>query len=113
MHHGMRTIVYPVKDLTRAKALYRALLGVEPNMDEAYYVGFRVGEQEIGLDPRGHAQGMSGPVGYWQVEDIERELERLVAAGAQVQQPIKNVGGGRLVAVLGDGEGNAIGLVRG
>jgi hypothetical protein len=36
-------------------------------MDEAYYVGYRIGNQEIGLDPHGHTQGMTGPVCYWQV----------------------------------------------
>jgi catechol 2,3-dioxygenase-like lactoylglutathione lyase family enzyme len=30
MTSGFRTIIYPVKDLAKAKALYRALLGVAP-----------------------------------------------------------------------------------
>jgi catechol 2,3-dioxygenase-like lactoylglutathione lyase family enzyme len=53
MNHGIKTIIVPVKDLAAAKALYAALLGVEPYADAPYYVGFRVGEQEIGLDPNG------------------------------------------------------------
>jgi extradiol dioxygenase family protein len=59
----MRTAIYPVKDLAQAKTLYGKLLGVAPYMDEACYVGFRVGDQEVGLDPRGHSQGMTGSVG--------------------------------------------------
>src|SRR6266849_6302839 len=67
MNQGIRTVIYPVTDLAQAKTLYRKLLGVEPYADEAYYVGFRVGDQEIGLDPHGHNQGMTGPVGYFHV----------------------------------------------
>lgn len=57
MTAGITTFIYPVKDLAKAKALYRELLGVEPYSDEAYYVGFTVEGQEIGLDPLGHSQG--------------------------------------------------------
>jgi hypothetical protein len=41
MTTGMRTVIYPVKDLAQAKTLYGKLLGVAPYVDEAYYVGFR------------------------------------------------------------------------
>ena len=64
MTSGIRIVIYPVKDLARAKTLYGKLLGVAPYMDEPYYVGFRVGDQEVGLDHRGHSQGMTGPVGF-------------------------------------------------
>ena len=69
MTSGLSTVIYPVKDLARAKALYAALLG-EPAMDAPYYVGFQVGDQQLGLDPHGHDQGLTGPVGYWTVDDI-------------------------------------------
>jgi len=48
----MRTVIYPVKDLARAKKLYGKLLGAAPSMDEAYYVGFSVEGQDIVLVPR-------------------------------------------------------------
>ena len=67
MIQGIRLFVYPVKDIAQAKTLYSKLLGIEPYADEAYYVGFRVGDQEIGLDPYGHQKGMTGPIDYWQV----------------------------------------------
>jgi hypothetical protein len=51
MNQGVKTVIYPVNDLARAKAFYRILLGVEPYADQPYYVGFRIGDQEIGLDP--------------------------------------------------------------
>jgi predicted enzyme related to lactoylglutathione lyase len=92
MNHGIRTIIYPVKDAGRAKGLFGKLLGSEPYVNQPYYVGFRVGEQEIGLLPNGHATGMSGPLGYFHVDDIKKTLEALVKEGAQIQQPVKDVG---------------------
>jgi hypothetical protein len=62
-------------------------------MDKAYYVGFSVGGQDVGLDPHGHSKGMTGPVGYWHVDDIEESLKLLLDAGAEAQQAIKDVGG--------------------
>ena len=67
---GIRTFIYPVKDIAQAKALYSKFLGIEPYMDEAYSVGFKIGDQDIGLDPNGHKQGMTGPVGYYHVDDM-------------------------------------------
>ena len=112
MTSGIRTIVFPVEDMTTAKTLFGALVGAAPYADEAYYVGFRIGDQEIGLDPNGHSQGLTGPVGYWHVEDIEKSLELLLDAGAQTQQAIRDVGGGKLVATVTDPDGNVIGLVQ-
>src|SRR3989440_10240425 len=112
MNQGLKQFNYPVKDLTQAKKLYSTLLGVEPYMDKAYYVGFRVGDQEIGLDPHGHNQGMTGPVGYFHVSDIRQSLQALLDAGAHTQQEVKDVGGGRLIAWVKDADGNIIGLLQ-
>jgi len=112
MTQGIRTFIYPVKDIAQAKTLYSKLSGVEPYADEAYYVGFRVGDQEIGLDPNGHNHGMTGPVGYWHVNDIEKSLKLLLNAGAQAQQKVKDVGGGKLTASVRDADGNIIGLIQ-
>jgi predicted enzyme related to lactoylglutathione lyase len=112
MIQGIRTFIYPVKDLEQAKTLYSALLGVKPYMDAAYYVGFQVGDQQIGLDPNGHSQGMIGPVGYWHVDDIQQSLQALLDAGAQIQQDVKDVGGGKLIATVKDADGNMIGLIQ-
>lgn len=110
MTTGMRTIIFPVTNLDGAKTLYGQLLGVAPSMDAPYYVQFNVGGHEIGLDPNGHKQGMTGPVAYWDVDDIQETVRQLVAGGAQLQQPVRDVGGGLLVAVVRDGDGNPIGL---
>jgi predicted enzyme related to lactoylglutathione lyase len=112
MTSGLKTIVYPVKDPAKAKALFSDLLGAEPHVDQPYYIGFNVAGQEVGLDPNGHAQGMTGPVPYWHVEDIEASLKRLQAGGAQVQQPATDVGDRKLVARVADADGNVIGLIQ-
>jgi predicted enzyme related to lactoylglutathione lyase len=109
MNAGIKLVVYPARDLARAKTLYGKLLGIAPYADEACYVGFRVGDQELGLDPNGHK---SGPVAYWQVSDIRKTVQSLLESGAQTQQEVKGVGGGKLVATLRDGDGNLIGLMQ-
>lgn len=111
MTPGFRMMIYPVRDLARAKSLYGGLPGVEPYADAPYYVGFRVGDQEIGLDPNGHDKGMTGPLGYWQVEDIITALDALVEAGATVQQAITDVGGSKRIASVRDADGNVTALV--
>jgi predicted enzyme related to lactoylglutathione lyase len=112
MTTGIRTVIYPVKDLAGAKTLYAELSGAAPYADEPYYVGFRVGDQEIGLDPNGHSQGMTGPLGYWHVDDIKESLELLLDAGAEEQQAIRDVGGGKRIATVKDADGNVIGLLQ-
>ena len=66
----------------------------------------------LGLDPNGHNQGMTGPVGYFHVSDIKNSLQSLLDAGAQVQQEVKDVGGGRLIASVKDADSNIIGLIQ-
>ncbi|MDO0929069.1 glyoxalase [Streptomyces sp. TG1A-8] len=112
MDAGLQTIIYPVTDLERAKRLFSALLGVEPHVDEPYYVGFRTGGQDVGLDPNGHARGMTGPVPYWPVADVRRRLAALLEAGAELLQDAQDVGGGRLIASVKDADGNPVGLLQ-
>ena len=112
MTAGLKTIIYPVKDLAQTKALFSALLGVEPYVDEPYYVGFKDAGQDVGLDPNGHKKGMTGPIGYWTVDDIEKQLATLVDAGAEVTQQPTNVGGGKLIATVKDTDGNVFGLMQ-
>ena len=108
MTKGVRTIIYPVSDIARAKSLFSKLAGVEPSQDTPYYVGFRVGDQDIGLDPNGHKHGTTP---YWHVPDIKRSWKQLLDGGAQTVQDVKDVGGGRLTAVAKDSDGNIIGLI--
>jgi predicted enzyme related to lactoylglutathione lyase len=109
---GIKTVLHPVSDLAAAKAVYTALLGVEPQADASYYVGFEAAGQHIGLVPGGGPQGMTSPVTYWHVPDIEAKLAEVTAAGATVKEPVRDVGGGRLVATFTDPDGNVLGLLQ-
>src|SRR5207248_11746534 len=106
MASGLETIIYPVKDLSVAKQLFGTAFGVPPYIDEPYYVAFNVGGQDVGLDPSGHAKGMTGPVTYWRVDDINESLAAIVAVGAETQKPGSDVGGGRPSARVKDAGGN-------
>ena len=109
---GIKTMLHPVSDLATAKAVYTALLGVPPQTDGSYYVGFGAAGQHIGLVPGGAPQGITSPVAYWHVPDIEAKLAEVTAAGATVKEPAHGVGGGRLVATVTDPDGNVLGLLQ-
>ena len=109
---GIKTVLHPVSDLATAKAVYSALLGVPPQTDSPYYVGFEAEGQQIGLVPGGGPQGMTSPVAYWHVPDIEAKLAEVTAAGATVNEPPHDVGAGRLVATVRDPDGNVLGLLQ-
>jgi predicted enzyme related to lactoylglutathione lyase len=109
---GIQTVLHPVSDLEAAKAVYTALLGMPPQTDSAYYVGYEAAGQQIGLVPGGGQQGMASPVAYWHVADIEAKLAEVTAAGATVKEAAHDVGGGRLVASFTDPDGNVLGLIQ-
>ncbi|HVG96220.1 MAG TPA: VOC family protein [Chloroflexota bacterium] len=109
---GIKTVLHPVSDLAAAKAVYTALLGVAPQTDGPYYVGYEAAGQQIGLVPGGGPQGMASPVAYWHVPDIAAKLAEVTAAGATVKEPAHDVGGGRLVATFADPDGNVLGLLQ-
>src|SRR5438309_12031849 len=93
---GLRTVIYHVSDLERAKAWYSKAFGVEPYFDESFYVGFNVGGYELGLDPdtKGVAPGAGGAVAYWGVPDVDAAVRHVAAAVASVRAWVAEVGGG-------------------
>jgi predicted enzyme related to lactoylglutathione lyase len=109
---GIRTVLHPVSDLAAAKAVYTALIGAPPQHDAEYYVGYETEGQHIGLVPGGAQQGMTAPVAYWHVPDIEAKIAEVTAAGASVNESPRDVGGGRLVATVTDRDGNVLGLLQ-
>jgi predicted enzyme related to lactoylglutathione lyase len=115
MNKGVSTVVYPVSDLAKAKSVFNRLLGVEPLYDDAYYVGYSLADADggvpiLGLDPNGHKRGMTGATPFWEVDDIKATVAGLLEAGATVIEDVHDVGGGGLVAILKDADGNMIGL---
>src|SRR2546430_8510676 len=108
---GIKIVLHPVTDLERAKVVYTALLGMPPQADSSYYVGFDVAGQHIGLVPSGGPQSMTSPVAYWHVPDIEAKPAEVTAAGAAVKESPRDVGGRRPAATFTDPDGNVLGPV--
>jgi predicted enzyme related to lactoylglutathione lyase len=102
-------VLYPASDMPKAKMFFTTLLGTEPYVDSKPYVGFKVGEMEVGLIHQ-NAEGSIPAVAYVTVDDINAALETLVAAGAEKAAEPRDVGYGMLVASIKDCDGNAIGL---
>jgi predicted enzyme related to lactoylglutathione lyase len=109
---GIKTVLHPVSDVAAAKTVYAALLGISPQTDSEYYVGFDTEGQHIGLVPGGGPQGLTSPVAYWHVSDLDAKLAEVTAAGATVKDAPRDVGGGRLVATVTDLDGNVLGLLQ-
>lgn len=110
---GLRTTIYKVGDLDRAKQWYARAFQVEPYFDEPFYVGFNVAGYELGLmkDDAPANVKTSNVLSYWGVEDIQRAVRRLIELGATEDTEPTNVGGEIVVASVKDPWGNVIGLI--
>ena len=110
---GLRTVVYKVSDLEKAKLWYAAAFQTEPYFEEPYYVGFNIGGYELGLLPEEihSAKKSVNVVAYWGVNEINKEYNRLIDLGASEDEKPTNVGGDLVVASVKDPWGNAIGLI--
>lgn len=110
---GLRTVIYHVLDLARAKAWYTRAFGVEPYFDKPFYVGFNIGGFELGLDPniKQVAPGPGGSVAYWKVQDVDAAVQQFTKSGAKLKAPVQDVGGSIRVATIADPIGNLIGLI--
>ena len=106
MANNIQIIVFPAKDLDKAKNFYNTFLGTEPYVDGPYYVGYKVGDQEVGLDPNSTV----GPIIYTDVQDIKRSLQDMTEVGAEIVQEPKDVGAGLLIAQVKDAVGNVVGF---
>ncbi|MEW6157160.1 MAG: VOC family protein [Verrucomicrobiota bacterium] len=110
MIRGLRTVIYHVNDLAKAKEWYNQVLDREPYFDQPFYVGYAVGGFELGLIPDG-TPGAGGCVAYWGVPDAAAELKRLEAMGVTVREPLQDVGEGIRVAAVSDPFGNTFGII--
>ena len=106
MANTIQVLVFPVKDLDKAKAFYSTYLGTEPYADSPYYVGYKVGDIEIGLDPNSSV----GPISYIDVDDIDVALSAMTEVGGEIIQAPKDVAAGLLIAQVKDAGGNVVGI---
>jgi predicted enzyme related to lactoylglutathione lyase len=109
---GLRTVIYHVDDIEKAKKWYSSVLGMEPYFDQQYYVGFKVGGFELGLDPdiKLVTKGNS-VVGYWKVDNVESVLKHILKLGAKMNTDIQDVGEGIKLATVIDPFGNIFGII--
>jgi lactoylglutathione lyase len=110
---GLRTTIYLVPDLAKAKAWYTKAFDTKPYFDEPFYVGFNIAGYELGLLPEEKPVGQrsANVLSYWGVDDIEAEYRRLVSLGATENEKPANVGGEIMVATVKDPWGNVIGII--
>lgn len=110
---GLRTVIYQVPDLHRAKAWYADVFQRTPYFDEPFYVGFNVGGYELGLHPadEGQAIGPGGATAYWGVTNLDATLAHLATLDIKPSSIPQDVGGGIRVVTIEDPFGNFVGLI--
>jgi len=104
MANSVLLIVYPAKDLANTKKFFSTYLDTEPYVDGEWYVGYKLGDMEVGLDPNG-----ATIISYIDTDDVEASLKTLKEVGAQVVKEPTDVGGGLKVAQVSI-DGNVLGL---
>jgi len=112
MFLGLRSVIYNVDNLQKAKEWYGRVLGADPSTDQPSSVSFNIGNDRLGLKLVDHSPGDNDPgnVAYWAVSDIKAEYKRLIELGATDQGGIRNVEGDLYVATLKDPFGNTLGI---
>ena len=110
---GLRTVVYMVDDLEKAKDWYSKVFKAKPYYDTPYYVGFNIGGYELGLHPKEKSKGTdNGTVlSYWGVENVEEVYNSLIKMGATKHEAPNNVGGDIVLATVYDPWKNIIGII--
>ncbi len=110
---GLRTTIYKVPDIQKAKDWYVKAFSKEPYFDQPFYVGFNIGGFELGLQPEENPiiNRTDNVETYWGVQDIQKEYERLIQIGAAEKEKPTNVGGQLMTATVKDPWGNIIGLI--
>ncbi len=111
---GLRTTIYKVNDLAKAKEWYTDAFGKPPYFDEPFYVGFNIGGFELGLLPQEGNEVVKksdSVLSYWGVEDIENEYQKLLNLGAAIHEKPTNVGGEIMVASVKDPWNNILGII--
>ncbi len=115
MFQGLRTVIYTVSDIKKAKAWYSAFLGIEPYFDQPFYVGYNVGGYELGLQPQeAEATGnkADGHLAYWGVEDADATARHLLELGAREHSAVQDVGDDIRLGSVVDPFGNILGFIK-
>lgn len=114
MFRKLRTVIYHVNDLDRAKEWYAKATGIQPYFDQPFYVGFDINGYELGLDPDiSRMVPGNQTISYWDVENLESAVKKISGLGAKIVLDKTNVGGPIFIAIIEDPFGNQLGLIEG
>ena len=110
---GLRTAIYKVPDIEKAKKWYTDAFVTEPYFDMPFYVGFNIAGYELGLQPdeKSDTHKSENVEMYWGVNNVEESYNRFIALGASAHQPPQNVGEEIIVATVKDPWNNIIGII--
>jgi len=110
---GLRTTIYKVGDINKAKEWYAKAFETQPYFDEPFYVGFSIGGYELGLQPedKPSIDKVESVVSYWGVNNIVDTYNKLISLGATENEAPYSVGGDLMTATVKDPFGNQIGLI--
>ena len=111
---SVRSVIFQVDDLEKAKAFYSAALGRAPYFDQPFYVGYDVDGQELGLDPDSSKArpAAGGAVAYWKVDHIANSWDFMLSLGGRAISPPHSVGDDIQMATIADPFGNLVGLIQ-
>ena len=112
----------PVADLARARHFYEEKLGFRPKGEVSGGVVYEFGDHTACfMYPTTNAGTSKASQAFWQVNDLEREVEALKARGLEFEEydmpDIKTThgihsGGGTKAAWFKDSEGNTLALIQ-
>jgi predicted enzyme related to lactoylglutathione lyase len=109
---GLRTAIYKVSDMDKAKEWYRQVLNLDPYFEEPFYIGFNIAGYELGLIPDDKPfEKRDGVHAYWGVPDVTEMFSALLEAGASILEEPTDVGGGIIVATVKDPWDNVFGII--
>ena len=110
---GLRTAIFRVSDINKAKAWYAKAFDTPPYFDEPFYVGFNIAGYELGLQPEEklNPQKSDNVLVYWGVDNVQKEYDRLISLGATEHEAPQNVGGEIVVATVKDPWNNVLGII--
>lgn len=119
---GLANVSFYAADLDAAKKWYSELLGIEPYFNVPGYIEFRIGDyqHELGIidsayAPEGAMKTVGGAIVYWHVDNLQASLDRLIAIGATLYQPVTDHSGGKetfVTASVVDPFGNILGIMK-
>jgi len=113
----------PVSDVARARAFYEQKVGLEPREEAAGGVIYECGKGSwVFLYPSGGAGTSKASQAFWQVEDVEAEVQALKDKGVVFEDydmpGLKTVNGilstpGNKAAWFKDPDGNIMAIIQG